>query len=310
MKFAVSMSVALLIWTAAQPASGVDVDFTLLTWDNTQATTELPSAVGVKPANGFAGSDWLVYTPDDVAPGAAFNPNGTMSHNLAQPPGAAGSDFTLAPSLTGMLGLSFTNTGPRTWSVSPKSQSYTGIATPIVQMNQFLVAPGDPATLNPSMNVDGVVTTGTWQDASADWAISYNLDFYLATNADGDPSPLDIDATFSDVSQDGYLIPVDQLNVVGLAAANLTSPSGFFAGDFEDYLLDEVAPRLPVDATYLLITQADPTQPQYAGPGLPINLNTTVGNTTIAYTTQAIPEPASILLCIGIASVVARRRRH
>lgn len=299
-----------LLASAQVSRAGVDVDFNLLTWGNGQATAALPSATGLKPADGSPGSDWLIYTPGDTAPGAPFNPQGSLSHNLAQPPGSSASDFTLAPSLSGTLGLSFASTGPGAWSVTPIAQAYTGVATPIVALNQFLVAPGDPAAQNAGFNVDGVVTPGVWQSTdTSNYAINYNLDFYLATNADGDPSPADIDATFDNVTQSGYLIPVDQLTAAGLSGVALTSPLGFFTGDFEQYLLDEIAPRLPVEATYLLVTQAAPTQPGFAGVGLPITTNSTVGNTTIAYTTQAIPEPGvPALMAAGLLTLIGRRR--
>jgi len=308
-----SAIVAATVVTGAARAD-VSVEFNLLTWDNSQASAQLPSAVGTKPAAGQVGSgnDWLVFTGDDVIPGATFNPHGALSHNLAQPPGTSASDFTLAPSLSGMLGLSFTSTGPDAWTVTPTSLAYSGVATPVIAFNQFMVNSGDVVAQNATFNVDGEVTPGTWQAAAAsDYAISFDMDYYFATNADGDASPSDVDATFDNATQSGYLIPVDQLNAAGLAAVSLTSPSGFFGGNFEQYLLDEIAPRLPADATFLLVTQLLPTNPVYTGPGLPITTSSTIGNTTIAYTTQAIPEPTSVALLIagGVGLAMRRRRR-
>jgi len=302
----------LLAGLAGAARANLAVDFNLLTWDDSAATAELPSAVGLKPSAGLnATDDWLPFTDDDASPGAGFNPDGALSHNLAQLTGGTGPQFNNAPSLTGGLTLNFAGGSGGAWSVSPQAQAYNGAATPVMVMNQFLVGPDDPATQHPAFNVDGVVSPGVWQaDAAGDWAIHYALDFYFATNADGDPSPTDVDAAFSDATQAGYLIPVDQLTEAGMAAAALTSPTGFFAGDFERYLLDEIAPRLPGDASHLLITQMSKTNPVYAEPGLPITTNTLVGNTTIAYTTQAIPEPATALLLIGGGAALAIRRRR
>jgi hypothetical protein len=44
-------------------------------------------------------------------------------------------------------------------------------------------------------------------------------------------------------------------------------------------------PRLPGDATYLLVTQMGKSHPGYAEPGLPITTLSLLGN-TMAYTTR------------------------
>ena len=144
--------------------------------------------------------------------------------------------------------------------------------------------------------MDGLGNAGQWTaSASNNWAIQYALDFYFAANADGDPSPADIDATFNDHTQTGYLIPVNRLTANGLAGMTLEYPAGFYDGDFAQYLLDEIVPRLPTNTTYLLITQMEKTHPGYAELGLPITTNSLVGNTTIAYTTQTLAEAPQIL---------------
>ena len=163
-------------------------------------------------------------------------------------------------------------------------------------MNEFLVTPGSPAATNAAFNVDGAGNSGQWTaSVSSQWAISFALDFYLATSADGDPSATDIDATFNDKSQTGFLIPVNQLTTNGLASVNLDDPLGFHTNNFETYLLEQIKPRLPANATYLLITQMGKTQPGYVELGLPITLNTLVGNTTIAYTTQTLAAAPQLL---------------
>lgn len=305
-----SLSLAAFI---ASPALGIDITFDLLTWGHAQATPELPSAVDVKPSGVLpAAGDWLAFTADDVPFPAGFNPAGAVSHNFADLTGVGGSGFNQTPSLSGSLTMAFASSGADSWNVGVTGLSYTGQATPVMQMNQFLVTPGSPATLVPAYNVDGVGNSGTWSSSSAgDWALSTQIDFYFATNADANPNPADIDVTFNNKTQEGYLIPVDQLTLAGMAAVTMDDPAGFFGGDFEQYLLDEIAPRLPGDATYLLVTQMGKVNPEYAETGLPFNTGSLVGNTTFAYTTQAVPEPMSAALAgAGIAISLVRRQRN
>jgi hypothetical protein len=279
-------------------AMGATLNFELLTWDDASATTELPSAVGRKPSATMpTAGDWLVLTSDDAALAAANNPAGAVSHNLVDITGAGGPGFNLAPSLTGTLILNLESaTGPN-WTATVTALAYNGQANAVQAMNQFLVTPGSQATTNSAWNVDGLGNTGTWSTSiSNNWAIQYTLDFLFATSADGDPSPNDIDATFNDKPQTGFLIPVNQLTTNGLAEVNLDDPLGFYAGDFEQYLVEQIAPRLPANATYLLITQMGKSHPGYAELGLPITTNSLVGNTTIAYTTQTLAAAPQLSL--------------
>lgn len=271
----------------------VTVTFSLLIWDDTDATTELASAVGVKPSPVYPiAGDWFLFTNDDEQLPSTYNPLGAASHNFADITGVGGSGFNQAPSLLGddALTLELSCDPPGVWDVRVLGQAYLGTATPVMQVNQFLVQSGDPAAQNPAFNVDGLGNDGTWSASAAyDWEISYELDFYFAVSADGDPTGEDIDATFNNKQQVGYLIPVAELTPEGLASVALDDPAGHFDGDFERYLLDEIVIRLPPDAVYLLITQMNMTNPGYAEPGLPITTASLIGNTTIAYTTQAIP---------------------
>jgi hypothetical protein len=98
----------------------------------------------------------------------------------------------------------------------------------------------------------------------------------------------DADAAFNDKLQTGHLIPVEQLTPAGLAGLTLDDPTGFHGGDFKQYLLDEIKPRLPGDATYLLVTQMAKTHPDYAELGLPITTGGFIGNTTIAYSRDSL----------------------
>lgn len=290
MRKALILFVALAI---TQACRAVELSFDLLEWDDLQATPDLPSAVGLKPSPPFPSeSDWLLFTTDDQQLSATYNPSGGLSHNLADITGVPGSGFNMAPSLSGVgaITLELSCNGCGSWMVEVTHLSYTGQATPIATMNQVLVTPEIPAAQNPSFNVDGLGNNGTWSSsAAANWALAYDLDFYFSTNVDGDASPSDVDATFNDKPQIGYLIPMAYLTTEAMANVEIDDPAGLFDGDFEQYLLDEIAPRLPQNATYLLVTQMTKTHPDYAEPGLPITTASLIGNATFAYTTQVIP---------------------
>lgn len=293
-------------------AFGDSIDFQLLTWNDAQSTDQLPSAVGLKPSAPMpAQGDWLMFTGDDEQLGAAFNPLGALSHSFADPGGVGGPGFNMAPSLTGMMTLDFASSGGTMWDTLATSMQYTGQANGFAQMNQLLVTPGSDGANDPIYNVDGLPNAGSWDASTAgNWAFSQALDFYLATNIDGDGSIFDIDATFNDALQSGYIIPVSELTSAGMAAVALDDPEGWFSGDFEQYLLDEIATRLPSDATYLLITQMAKSNPVYAEAGLPITLDSLVGNTTFAFTTQIIPAPSAVALFGLSAALVGVRRRQ
>lgn len=281
----------------AHLANGATLNFQLLMWNDSSATAELPSAVGRKPSTTMPSiGDWLVLTGDDAPLAAGNNPAGAVSHNLVDITGAGGPGFNLAPSLNGSLTLNLESASGSNWTATVSALTYAGQANAMQAMNQFLVTSGSQATTNSTFNVDGISNAGQWTASPSNhWAIQYALDFYFATSADGDPSPTDIDATFNDKLQTGFLIPVNQLTTNGLAAVNLDDPLGFHAGDFEQYLLEQIKPRLPANATYLLLTQMGKTQPGYAEAGLPITINSLIGNTTIAYTTQTLAAAPQIL---------------
>lgn len=291
------LTTGLCLATSSFTANAATLNFQLLTWNDASATTELPSAVGRKPSAAMpTAGDWLVFTADDALLAAGNNPAGAVSHNFVDITGAGGPGFNLAPSLSGSLTLNLESASGSNWTVTVSALAYNGQANAMQAMNEFLVTPGSPATTNAAFNVDGAGNSGQWTaSASNKWAISYTLDFYFATSADGDPSATDIDATFNDKSQTGFLIPVNQLTTNGLASVNLDDPLGFHTNNFETYLLEQIKPRLPANATYLLVTQMGKTQPGYVELGLPITLNTLVGNTTIAYTTQTLAAAPTLL---------------
>lgn len=292
------------VFSLATVASPISATFTLL---------QDPQFEGLKPsAPAPAAGDWLIGTGDDQSLASDYNPNGALSHSFADLTGSGGAAFNMSPSLSGSLTLEFTRVGGGQWDVSAIGMAYSGRATPFMFMNQFLVAPGSAATQNAAFQVDGLNDKGTWQGAAGDWAINYEADFYVATNADGDVpvDPSDVDVTFSDAPQRGYLIPVSRLTTAGLQEHTIDDPVGFFAGDFKEYLLNTVAPLLPSDATFLLVTQMEKTHPAYAELGLPITTAAFIGNTTVAFTTASLPEPAMLPIAGALAAAFALRRRR
>lgn len=300
---AIGVFVASMMFSVTSLAATISADFTLLS---------SPALAGYKPSASLpAVGDWLTGTGDDSVQPSVNNPSGALSHSFADFAGMGGAGFNMAPSLSGSLSLELTAGPALGWDVSVTDLAYSGQATAVMFMNQFLVKPGSAATQNPVFQVDGVGNAGSWQNGAAgNWAIAFELDFLIATNADGDPSPNDVDAAFDDRAQTGYLIPTTELTAAGLSQLALDDPAGFFSGDLRDYLLNIVAPLLPPDATYLLFTQMSKVHPDYAEAGLPITTAGLIGNTTIAYTTAVVPEPTSlVLLAFATAALVLRKVR-
>jgi len=287
-----SVDLVLAITIAREP-----LQFQLLTWNDTRATTQLPSAGGRKPSATMpTAGDWLVFTADDVLLMTGDNPAGAASHNFVDITGAGGSGHNMSPSLSGELSVRLESVSGQNWLATITSLGYSGQANAVQMMNQFLVTPGSPAAIDGTFNVDGVGNTGQWSASASDnWAIQYVADFHFATSADGDPTPTDVDATFNDKPQTGFLIPVNQLTSDGLETVALDDSLGFHSGDLEQYLLEQIKPRLPANATYLLLTQMAKTHPDYAEAGLPITTNSMIGNTTIAYTTQTLSTPPHLV---------------
>ncbi|MFV0415936.1 MAG: hypothetical protein ACK5NG_06170 [Chthoniobacterales bacterium] len=275
-------------------ANALVLDFNLLTSGD---------ATGRKAALDGNPSDWLVFTGDDDT--AGYNPNGAVSHNFADLGGNNNSIYNMSPALTGTLSMELTANGS-SWNVALKSLNYTGQANTMMFMNQNLLTPESIAALGGSFNTDGIGNSGTW-DLNT-WDIQYNMDFYLTTNGDGDPSPTDVDGAFDNASQVGYLLPVELLTATGSVGLSLNDPSGMFAGDFVDYLVTEIAPRLPANASYVLVTQMDKTHPSFASS--PLSPGAYIGNTTIAWTSAVIPEPSSgMILAFGGSLIVLFKKR-
>ena len=189
---------AILVSLRPSPhAPAATLNFRLLTWNDTNASPELPSAVGRKPSAPMPiAGDWLTFTAADALLAAGKNPAGALSHNFVDLASLGGAGYNMAPSLPGALTLALAPADGPTWAITVQSLEYAGKAKALQAMNQFLVAPGSPATTLPRPNVDGQGNAGRWNAGPSNgWAVQYQLDFFFATSADGDPTPADIDAT-------------------------------------------------------------------------------------------------------------------
>ena len=99
-----------------------------------------------------------------------------------------------------------------------------------------------------------------------------------------------------------------------MAATTINDGSGYYTNDFEQYLLDEIAPRLPDDALYLFVAQLLKTHLLYSSVPDHVDTNKTLfGECWIAYTNEEIvPEPTMLYLpCIAavFVALVKRYRR-
>ena len=173
---------------------------------------------------------------------------------------------------------------------------------------QHLVESADPAAGGGYGPIDGIGNSGSYAaSAQSNWAFSAGVDWYYDTPSAGSGN---IDMTFDDFQWTGFIIPVSQLNPSGMSAVSLDDPLGLFGGsseDFESWLVDEVACRLPASAEYLLFVQGE-AKPDWSNPGMQgwDPANGILGEAILAY---AIPEPTTgALLAGGLFAWFARRR--
>ena len=97
-----------------------------------------------------------------------------------------------------------------------------------------------------------------------------------------------------------------------MAATAITDGSGYYTNNFEQYLLDEITPRLPDDALYLFVAQLLKTHLLYSSVPDHVDTNKTLfGECWIAYTTEEIvPEPTLLYLPCAAAALVALIKRQ
>ena len=173
-------------------------------------------------------------------------------------------------------------------SVSIESLTFNGYIATGKSSAQRLVQVGDPAT---SYNTDGMPNGGTYiASADANWALQAIFDWYYDTPFGG---PNTIDITFDNYPWSGFIIPVSELTAAGMDATILDDPLGYFGGtsaDFESWLLNEVTPRLPEEATYLLFVQGE-THPAWTHPEIGMTTDGIIGETIIGYAVPQCGDP-------------------
>lgn len=255
------------------------VEFELL--KHSSNTGLLPQPKGLVGVSG----DHLVQTADDIT-GGTFNPSGCFSFNFMNqagisepdyPPGYAEGIHSMTGTLT--LGLELQAGGV----VDIESIAFDGYVAPSKFSSQWL---------------NGGPFTGTYSaSAASNWAFEVSINWNYDTPFAGAGAA---DITFEDYLWSGFIIPVSELTTAGLAATILDDPLGYFGGtstDFEDWLLNEVAPTLPQEAAYLLFAQAE-DHPDWVNPMMGMTTEGVVGETIVAY---SIPEPTTmILLAAGL----------
>jgi len=282
---------------------GAPVEFTLLTHTDNSGLLPQPSA---EP--GVSG-DHLIQTPDDIT-GGSYNPGGCFSFNFTNPVGESPPDYPPGyaegiHSLTGSLVLDLDLAAGG--AVGVDGLAYAGFITSTKSAYQWLVKPGKPATDGNHGPVDGQPNTGSYSaSAGANWAFSASIDWYYDTPFQQHPS---IDMTFDNYAWTGFLIPVSRLTSAGMQATVLDDPLGYFGGtseDFESWLLNEVTPRIPAGARYLLFAQGE-AHPDWTHPMMGMTTDGLVAQTIMAYTT--VPEPITLsLLALGGLAVLRARR--
>ena len=274
------------------------VSFTLLTHGDNVGRLAQPTGVP-----GDSG-DHLLRTGDDPNVTTTWNPNGCFSFNFMNRWGVSPPDYPegyaeAIHSMEGTIELDMSLAGGGTVAIC--SLYLHGQANPTSSAYQYLVESGDEAA-DESYKIDGIGNSGSYQASVAqNWAFEASFDWYYDTPWAG---PGTIDMTFNNFVWDGFIIPVSELTDAGMAAAALDDPLGYFDGNFESWLLDEVATRLPQEAVYLLFAQGQANPVWTNTPGM--TTNGIVGETIIAY---AVPEPVAVaLFAAGLCPLALRRR--
>ncbi len=290
------------VLAVANPAEGDVTPFILLTHPDNK--TFLPQPKGQVGVSG----DHLVGTPDDVTAGT-FNPAGCFSFTFMNPVGVWEPDYPPGyaegiHSMTGAftLEVDLQAGGP----VAVTSLALDGFIAPGKTSAQRLIGPGDPAADGNHGPVDGLPGGGAYSASDAeDWAFDLVFDWFFDTPFGG---PGTIDMTFDDYRWSGFIVPVGRLTPEGMALVTLDDPLGFFGGtsaDFEAWLLNEVRPALPAEATWLLFAQGT-AHPAWTHPQMGMTTDGLADQTIVAYTT--VPEPASVVfLLAGAMGLLARR---
>jgi len=271
-----------MLLVADVPAASIEFELLMHT-DNIQL---LPQPKGLPGVSG----DHLLQTADDIT-GGTFNPDGCFSFNFMNPVGISEPCYphgyaegihSMSSSI--VLDIDLLNGG----SLSIESLTFDGYIAPDKSSAQWLVQIGDPAT---GYNTDGMPNGGTYiASADANWAFQICFDWYYDTPFAG---PGSIDITFDNYQWSGFAIPVSELTAAGMDATILDDPLGYFGGtsaDFELWLLNEVTPRLPEEATYLLFVQGE-AHPAWTHSEIGMTTDGIIGETIIAYAVPQCGDP-------------------
>jgi len=298
-------TIAIGLLAVAAPAKGDAVTFTLLTDPNNKRL--LPQPKGLVGVSG----DHLLRTGDDIT-GSTFNPQGAFTFNLMNPIGIWEPDYPPGyaegiHSMTGAFTLDVDLCAGG--SVSVSSLAFEGYVSPGKYSAQQLIRPGETASNGQYGPVDGQPNGGSYAASpNANWAFELFFDWFFDTPYAGSGG---IDMTFNNYRWNGFIIPVSQLTPPGMDRVTLDDPLGFFGGssaDFETWLLNEVKPTLPADATWLLFAQGT-AHPAWTNPQMGMTTDGLVDQTVLAYTT--IPEPATgAMLLTGALCFIANRPRR
>ena len=284
------------------------ITFTLVTHGDNIGL--LPQEKGITGRSG----DHLLRTADDDITTGTWNPNGCFGFSFMNPYGVWPPDYPDGyvegiHSMEGTIELDMDLSGGGPVAISslylhgqakynPSGDKYA---------YQYLVESGGPAAGGSYGPIDGMGNSGSYAaSAESNWAFAANVDWYYDTPC---PGPGAIDMTFDDFQWEGFIIPASELTPAGMDAVMLIDPLGFFDGtseDFESWLVNEVADRLPPAAEHLLFVQEE-AKPGWTNPGMQgwdPNYGI-LGETIIAY---AVPEPGSMLLLLtGLWACAAKR---
>ncbi|MBA7618995.1 hypothetical protein ES703_26327 [subsurface metagenome] len=284
-------NIVLIILLSMLPVADVaagSVEFELLMHtDNIQL---LPQPKGRVSTSG----DHLLQTVDDVT-GSTFNPDGCFSFNFMNPVGEHEPNYPpgYAEGIHSMSGLIVFDIDLQKGGLfSIESLAFNGYVAPEKPIaHQRLVEAGDPATDGTHGPIDGLINSGTYvASAASNWALEASFDWYYDTPFAG---PGGIDMTFNNYQWSGFIILVSELTTAGMGVATLDDSLDYFGGtsaDFESWLLGEVAPRLPQEATYLLFMQGE-AHPDWTNPKMGMTTDGIVGETMIAYAVPQCGDP-------------------
>ena len=230
--------------------------------------------IGRLPQQQQSGGDYLPRTGDDIS-GGTLNPNGCFSFNFMNPDGVT-EPASYVKSIHSMTGSLTLDTDLQVGgTVDILSLALDGYIAPSKFSAQWL---------------DDGANNGTYvASAASNWAFEASFNWCYDTPFAGAGTT---DMRFDGFQWTGFIIPVTELTIAGMDATMLDDSFGYFDGDFENWLLNQVVPRLPQQALYLLFVQGQ-ANPAWTNPMMDMTTDGIVGETIIGY---AVPEPTAMML--------------